>query len=87
MEYISAEIQPMYYLKAQHLLVDLTQEYNEVYRIWWELSIPLEFIAVQSGSNVFTDHKFHEGHFNKAIDRAPLEQKKQMITKYEHYCE
>lgn len=70
------EEEPIYYLKAQDLLVDLSQQYPEDYRIWWELSKPLDFMRVSANINVPSQCGINENYFGRALDLAGLEDKK-----------
>lgn len=51
-EYENVEENPTYYLKAQDLLIDLSEEYPDDYRIWWELCKPIDFMCSQSGCDI-----------------------------------
>ncbi len=79
------EEEPIYYLKAQDLLVDLSQQYPEDYRIWWELSKPLDFMRVSANINVPSQCGINENYFGRALDLAGLEDKKRLIDAYDKY--
>lgn len=79
------EKNPMYYLKGQDLLLELSKQFPEDYRIWWELSKPLDFGMVEEVNDKENDFVFNEVYFNKAIDCAKISMKKEIIEQRELY--
>ena len=77
--------EPTFYEKAQDILVQLVQEFPDDYRVYWELSKPLDFNNPENTkdyNNVFTigDHNF-----NRALDLAPIEMKRTLIDAKDNY--
>ncbi len=75
-EHLNFQKEPIYYLKAQDILVDLSESYPDEYKIWWELSKPIDFGNPLVGSEVAESYIINEDYFNKALDRAEIDQKK-----------
>ena len=76
---------PRYYLKAQDMLLDLSNVFKKDYRVWWELSKPLDYAyeeEVQDGQGLY---RFNEEYFNKALDLASIAEKKQLILAVDEY--
>lgn len=84
-EDINLQDEPVYFLKAQDLLVDLSQQYPNDYRVWWELCKPLDFHSPLSGADVYGRLTFNENYFNKALDLAALDKKKELIDAHDQY--
>lgn len=84
-EDINLQEEPFYFVKAQDLLVDLSQQYPDDYRVWWELCKPLDFHSPLSGADIQGRLNFHEGYFNKALDLASLDKKKELIDARDKY--
>lgn len=84
-EDINLQEEPVYFLKAQDLLVDLSQQYPDDYRVWWELCKPLDFHSPLSGADLYGRLTFNEGYFNKALDLATLDKKKELIDAHDQY--
>lgn len=84
-EYENVEENPTYYLKAQDLLIDLSEEYPDDYRIWWELCKPIDFMCSQSGCDIHNQFHINEDYFNKALDRAELSKKRKLIDEHDKY--
>lgn len=84
---LSADARPVYYLKGQDLLLDLSGQFPDDYRIWWELCKPLDFSAVMSGETSENPHGFNESHFDKALGFAPLEKKRELVDQQEKYLQ
>ena len=84
-EDINLQEEPFYFVKAQDLLVDLSQQYPDDYRVWWELCKPLDFHSPLSGADIQGRLNFHEGYFNKALDLASLDKKKELIYARDKY--
>lgn len=84
-EYADIKGEPTYYLKGQDLLVDLSQQYPSDYRIWWELSKPMDFNIVLDGKKSANPIVINSSYFNKALDLAPLDQKMELVKQYDQY--
>ena len=84
-EYEKPEEEPGYYLKAQDLLVDLSQQYPQDYRIWWELSKPLDFMRVSPNATMPNQCGINENYFGRALDLAGIEDKKRLIDAHDKY--
>ena len=76
---------PTYYLKAQDILLDLSDKYDDDYRIWWELSKPIDF--KHPDKDIYFRFSFNDEYFNKAIDRAELKLKRELIRQRDEYDE
>lgn len=76
---------PTYYLKAQDLLLDLSEEYPGEYKIWWELCKPLDFCCASTTADADNRLSINEHYFNKALDCAELDVKKQLIEEHDRY--
>ena len=79
------EKNPVYYLKGQDLLVELSKQFPDDYRIWWALSKPLDYGVVEEANDKENDFKFNEEYFNKALDYAKISAKKDIVEKREVY--
>ncbi len=79
--------EPKYYLKAQDLLVDLSEQYPEDYRIWWELCKPVDFWQSSQGTDAWNQYSINEYYFGKALDYAGLPEKRKLITEHDRYVE
>lgn len=77
--------EPTYYLKAQDILVDLSQLYPEDYRIWWELCKPIDFNNASSATDIYERYCINEDYFGKALDKADLNEKKRLIKEHDRY--
>lgn len=86
-EYLKTTGNPTYYLKAQDLLVDLSEQYPTDYRIWWELCKPLDFSCPSSGSDIHNQLQINEDYFNRALDRADLSKKRELIEMHDKYIQ
>lgn len=86
-EYEKFDSEPVYYLKAQDILVDLTQLYPDEYRIWWELCKPIDFENPLSDAAVCDRYSINEDCFNKALDKAELSEKMHLIEMHDKYIE
>ncbi len=84
-EYTDINRDPTYYLKGQDLLVDLSRQYPADYRVWWELSKPMDFDVVLKGNKSMNPSTINSSYFNKALDLAPLEQKMELVKQYDKY--
>lgn len=84
-EAIHKDLNPMYYLKAQDLLTELSEQQESDYRIWWELSKPLDYGCEKEANDVEGYLSFNEDHFDKALNLADIETKKKLILKREEY--
>ena len=85
-EYADTENQPTYYLKAQDLLIDLSTEFETDWRIWLEVSKPIDYKCTE-----FTEecrpYTVNDMYFQRAVDYAPIEQKKELIKLGDEYKE
>jgi len=86
-EYASNSGEPTYYLKGQDLLVDLSQQYSLDYRVWWELCKPMDFAVVMAGEKSNNPATINNSYFDKALDLAPLEKKKDLIKQHDTYSD
>lgn len=86
-EYKKQDEEPVYYLKAQDLLLDMSKQFQSDYRIWWEMSKPVDFCAPSSGTDVRNQYSINEDYFSKALDFANLEQKRVIIEAYDIYTQ
>ena len=84
-EGIHTEKNPFYYLKAQDALLDLTEQYPNDYRIWWELSKPLDYMCEEECGDYEGRYKFNEQYFDSAIDKADIDAKKKLIQQFDSY--
>lgn len=84
-EAMNKDENPTYYLKAQDLLVELSEQQPSDYRIWWELSKPLDYDCEQDANDINGYLNFNEDHFNKALDLADIDTKKKLIRAREEY--
>lgn len=78
---------PVYYLKAQDILVDLSQIYPEDYRIWWELCKPVDFYDAASGNDIYGQYRINEDYFGRALDKAGLNEKRRLIDEHDRYAD
>ena len=76
---------PEYYEKAQEKLLSLSQSFPSDYRVWWELSKPLDYNDPAGTKDVKGDFGISEKYFNKALDLSTLEGKKELISKKDKY--
>lgn len=76
---------PVFYLKAQDLLVDLSQNYVNDYRIWWELCKPIDFLNEDESVSDTLKYQINEHYFGKALDLATIETKKKLIKEQDAY--
>lgn len=86
-EYADNNREPIYYLKAQDLLVDLSQLYATDYRVWWELCKPMDYVVIIAGEKSSNPGTINDPYFNKALDLAPLEIKMELIKNRDTYLE
>lgn len=84
-EYMDCNTEPVYYLKAQDLLVDLSEQYSDDYRIWWELSKPIDYGCQVFDADACLQYAINEEYFGKALDCAELSTKKELIAKHDEY--
>ena len=73
-------------MKAQDLLIDLSTEFETDWRIWWEVSKPIDYKCTE-----FTEecrpYTVNDMYFQRAVDYAPIEQKKELIKLGDEYKE
>ena len=84
-EYENDTDNPTYYLKAQDLLLDLSEQYPDDYRIWWELCKPVDYMCASFETDAHDQYQINEDYFNKALDRAELPKKRELIDKHDKY--
>lgn len=84
-EYENTRENPTYYLKAQDLLIDLSDQYPDDYRIWWELCKPIDYLCSSGGVDVYNQYRINEDYFNKALDIADLPKKRKLIDEHDKY--
>lgn len=84
-EGMHTEKNPFYYLKAQDALLDLTEQYPDDYRIWWEISKPLDYMCEEECGDYEGRYKFNEQYFDSAIDKADIDAKKKLIQQFDSY--
>lgn len=78
---------PEFYLKGQDLLVDLSSSVPSDYRIWFELSKPLDYSYEFEVNDINKVYHFNKEYFNKALALANIEEKKALIMQYDQYEE
>lgn len=86
-EYEDTTRNPTYYLKAQDLLVDLSTQFPDDYRVWWELCKPIDYLCSLSSPDVQNRYSINEDFFDKALDRAELSKKRELIDKHDEYTQ
>lgn len=74
---------PLYYLKAQDLLYDLSKEYPDDYRIWWEMCKPIDYDYPEK--DMKSSISINEDFFGKALDKANLSQKRELVKMHDEY--
>lgn len=79
------EKNPVYYLKGQDLLVTLSNVFKTDYRIWWELSKPLDYMYEEEVNDGEGAYRFNDNYFDKALDFANIAEKKQIILERDQY--
>lgn len=77
--------EPEFYLKGQDLLVDLSSVVADDYRVWFELSKPLDYSYEIEVNDVYKLYHFNKEYFNKALDLANIEEKKFLIEQLDSY--
>ncbi|MCD8083512.1 MAG: hypothetical protein LUE86_08440 [Clostridiales bacterium] len=77
--------EPEYYLKGQDILADLTEQYPEDYRIWWEFCKPVDFYDPASGVDTEGQYFINKTYFDKALDKAPLSEKRKLVVAHDQY--
>lgn len=85
-EYADTENQPTYYLKAQDLLIDLSTEFESDWRIWWEVSKPIDYRCTEFTTEC-RPYTINDMYFQRAVDYAPIEKKKEIIKLSDEYKE
>lgn len=84
-EYENTKEDPIYYLKAQDLLIDLSEQYPDDYRIWWELCKPVDYMCASTGADIQNQYHINEDFFDKALDKADLPNKRKLIEEHDKY--
>lgn len=77
--------EPFYYLKAQKLLQKLKNTFGDDYRIWWELSKPLDYLYEEEVKDGAGAYKFNKVYFDKALDLADISSKKELVLALDTY--
>ena len=85
-EYANEENQPTYYVKAQDILVDLSGEYEDDYRIWWYMSKPVDYMCTELVP-ACRHYEMNEMYFQKALDAAKIADKMEIIKAHDEYIE
>ena len=86
-EYLYINDEPVYYIKGQDLLFELSQQYSRDFRIWWKMSLPVDFIAVLGGKGFLESAEINNMYFQKALDFAPIEEKRNIVGLQDSYNE
>ncbi len=84
-EYENFYSEPFYYIKAQDILVDLSEIYPDDYRIWWELCKPIDWLCPLESNDLENKYEINEGYFNRALDKAELPKKRELIEEHDKY--
>lgn len=84
-EFENTSEEPVYYLKAQDILVDLSELYPDDYRIWWELCKPIDYMCSDTGADVYNQYSINENYFGKALDKAELSKKRILVEQHDQY--
>ena len=84
-EALYKEQNPKYYLKAQDMLLELSNDFKKDYRIWWELSKPLDYLYEEEVKDGVGAYKFNKVYFDKALDLANISAKKELILALDDY--
>lgn len=84
-EYKDKFTNPTYYIKAQDVLVDLSQKYPDDYRIWWEMCKPVDFMHKFENDEIYGDYSINEDFFHKALDKADISIKRTLIAEHDNY--
>ena len=86
-EYLQLNYEPTYYIKAQDILLELSEQFPNEYKIWWELCKPLDFDFPSLSGDEEGRLSINEVYFNKALDFAKLENKRDLIIAHDNYIE
>ncbi|MCD8180574.1 MAG: hypothetical protein LUF26_03735 [Firmicutes bacterium] len=84
-EFENTSEEPVYYLKAQDILVDLSELYPDDYRIWWELCKPIDYMCSDTGADIHNQYSINENYFGKALDKAELSKKRMLVEQHDRY--
>lgn len=84
-EYVDNNSEPLYYIKGQDVLVDLSQQYPSDYRVWWEMCKPMDFAVILAGEFSANPGTINMTYFEKALDLAPLDMKMELIKQHDSY--
>lgn len=86
-EYLQLNYEPTYYIKAQDILLELSEQFPNEYKIWWELCKPLDFDYPFTSGDEEGRLSINEVYFNKALDFAKIENKRELIIAHDNYIE
>lgn len=86
-EYLYTDRSPEYYEKAQNTLIDLSKRFPADYRVWWELSKPLDFCDPAHTKDLSNQYGVSAQYFDKALDLADLDTKRKLIDARDRYSE
>ena len=84
-EYLYTDKSPEYYEKAQSTLTDLSKRFPSDYRVWWELSKPLDFFDPANTRDLGNEYGISTQYFDKALDLADLDTKRKLIDARDSY--
>lgn len=74
-----------YYSKAQNILNKLVRIFENDYRIWWELSKPVDFQYEVETKDGKGKYGFKQEYFEKALDLASIDNKRKIISILDEY--
>ena len=86
-EAVCYQEEPVYFLKAQDLLIDISEEYPDDYRVWWELCKPIDYVTPLIGKQAFDNYQINQMYFQKAVDKAELCDKQRLIQLSDEYTQ
>lgn len=78
---------PEYYEKAQEKLLELSKRFPAEYKVWWELCKPLDYFEPEKTIDYEGSYGIGESSFNKALDLAPLDVKRDLVAAKDSYNE
>ena len=77
--------EPIYYLKAQDVLSELSSQYPQDYRVWWELCKPVDYATPETTVDTDNRYSINEAYFEKALDAADIATKRELINAHDQY--